>query len=232
MNKKALHKISYGMYILCSKNDEKFNGQIVNSVIQTTAEPPMVAVCVNKKNLTHEFIESSKVFTLSVLSTDTPMNLIGTFGYKSGRYIDKFGGINFKIGAVDVPIVLNNAIGYIECKLVDTVDVGTHSLFIGIVVDADILSDAEPMTYAYYHTVKGGVSPKNAPTYIEGKEKGGRPQGDPKMKKYRCTVCGYIYDPKLGDPNSGIQPGTPFEALPDTWVCPVCGVEKSDFEEV
>ena len=90
MNRKALHKISYGLYIICSKKDKKINGQIANAVFQVTSDPPTVAVSINKKNLTHEFIESSKVFTMSILCEKAPMTYIGTFGYKSGRDIDKF----------------------------------------------------------------------------------------------------------------------------------------------
>ncbi len=102
---------------------------------------------------------------------------------------------------------------------------GTHTIFIGEVVDAAVLTDEEPMTYAYYHLVKRGATPKAAPTYL--KEEGGD-----RMDTYECTVCGYIYDPEKGDPDSGIAPGTPFEELPDDWVCPVCGAAKDQFEKV
>jgi rubredoxin len=95
------------------------------------------------------------------------------------------------------------------------------------VVDADIIKDDEPMTYAYYREIKGGKSPKTAPTYI--KEELKKEVGI--MQKYKCTVCGYVYDPEKGDPDSGIKPGTPFEELPDNWVCPVCGADKSLFEK-
>ena len=82
------------------------------------------------------------------------------------------------------------------------------------------------MTYAYYHQVKRGTTPRAAPSYIAEKKEA------PKMTKYRCTVCGYVYDPELGDPDGGIKPGTPFEEIPDGWVCPVCGVDKSEFEKM
>ena len=81
------------------------------------------------------------------------------------------------------------------------------------------------MTYAYYHQVKRGTTPKTAPSYIE-EEKA------MEAAKYECTVCGYIYDPELGDPDGSIAPGTPFEELPDGWVCPVCGAGKSEFERI
>ena len=170
MNVKALHKISYGMYILTSGKDNKFNGQIVNSVIQATSEPATVAICVNHDNLTHEFIENSKVFTLSILSEDTPVRLIGNFGFKSGRDIDKFKGINFRTGRNGAPILLDSVVAFLECELINQMDLGSHTMFLGRVTDGDILSDKNPMTYSYYHTIKGGKSPKSAPHYIGAEE--------------------------------------------------------------
>ena len=227
MNSKTLYKISYGLYVVSSKKDGKFNGQIANTVFQITAEPPVIAVSINKKNLTHEFIQKSKVFTVSILSKETPMRFIGHFGFKSGRELDKFKDLNYKVGISGAPFILENTIGYIEAELIGNNDVGTHTIFIGKVIDAQILKDDEPMTYAYYHEVKRGTSPSSAPTYIKEEKK--KEKG--KMIKYKCTICGYIYDPEKGDPDSGIKPGTPFEELPDDWVCPVCGASKDAFEK-
>lgn len=227
MNSKTLYKISYGLYVVSSKKDEKFNGQIANTVFQITAEPPVIAVSINKKNLTYEFIQKSKVFTVSILSKETPMRFIGHFGFKSGRELDKFKDLNYKVGISGAPFILENTIGYIEAELIGNNDVGTHTIFIGKVIDAQIIKDDEPMTYAYYHEVKRGTSPSSAPTYIKEEKK--KEKG--KMIKYKCTVCGYIYDPEKGDSDSGIKPGTPFEDLPDDWVCPVCGASKDAFEK-
>ena len=229
MNKKALHKISYGLYIVCSKKDKKFNGQIANSVFQVTAEPPTIAVSINKKNLTHEYIEHSKVFTMSILCEKTPMTYIGTFGYKSGRDIDKFKDVKYKIGKTGAPVVLDNALAFIEAELINQISVGTHTIFIGKIVDTDILTEGRCMTYEYYHVIKGGKSPKNAPTYIKD-EKIGKKE-EKKMDRYVCKVCGYVYDPEKGDPDGGIAPGTKFEDIPEDWVCPVCGASKQDFEK-
>ena len=229
MNVQALHKISYGMYILTSGKDGKFNGQIVNSVIQATSEPATIAVCVNHDNLTHEFIENSKVFTLSTLLEDAPMTLIGNFGFKSGRNIDKFKGINFKTGRNGAPIILDSVAAFLECELMNQMDMGSHTMFLGRVIDGDILSDKNPMTYAYYHTIKGGKAPKSAPHYIEDEKVKEKEKG--KMDKYVCTICGYIYDPEKGDPDEGIEPGTKFEDIPDDWTCPLCGAGKEDFEK-
>lgn len=227
MNSKTLYKISYGLYVISSKRGKKINGQIANTVFQITSEPPTMAVSINKENLTHEFIEESKVFTVSILSEETPMKFIGHFGFKSGKELDKFKDMNYKIGLTGAPIVLENTIGYLEVELIDTLDAGTHTVFIGEVVDAEIINDKEPMTYAYYHKIKGGKAPKTAPTYIKEESQ----KEVDKMAKYKCTVCGYIYDPEKGDPDSGIKPGTSFEELPDDWVCPVCGADKSAFEK-
>ena len=227
MNPKILFKISYGLYVINSKKGDSFNGQIANTVFQVTAEPPQIAVCINKRNLTHEFIQESKVFTVSILSKETAMGFIGNFGFKSGREFDKFKDINYKLGITGAPIILDNAVGYLEAEVVNNVDVGTHTLFIGRIIEAQVLKDDEPMTYAYYHEVKRGTSPKTAPTYI----KEVAPKEVKKVEKYRCTICGYIYDPEKGDPDSGIESGTPFEELPDDWVCPICGVGKDKFEK-
>ncbi len=227
MNLKALYKLGYGLYVVCSKKGDKLNGQIANTVFQVCSEPPIIAVALNKQNLTNEFVSASKVFTVSILSKDTPLNFIGGFGFKSGREVDKLKGIGYKLGETGAPIVLDNTLAYLEAKVINQTDVGTHTIFIGEIAAADVLKEGEPMTYAYYHEVKRGTTPKTAPIYIEEKK-----EAATKMAKYKCTVCGYIYDPELGDPDGGIKPGTPFEEIPDDWVCPVCGASKDQFEKV
>jgi len=225
MNLKALFKLGYGLYVVCSRKGNKLNGQIANTVFQITSEPPTIAVSINKSNLTHEFIKESRVFVASVLSQDTPLSFIGHFGFKSGRDIDKLEGINYKMGETQAPIVTDNTLAYLEARVIQEVDVGTHTIFIGELLGADVIKEGEPMTYAYYHQVKRGTTPKTAPSYIAE-----RKEAAPKMVKYKCIVCGYVYDPELGDPDGGIKPGTPFEEIPDDWVCPVCGADKSEFE--
>jgi len=230
MNPKTLHKIPYGLYAICSIKKGKYNGQIANALFQVTSEPPTIAVSINKKNLTHEYIKSSKVFTASILCDHTPMTFIGNFGFKSGRDIDKFKNVKYKIGKTKAPIITENCLGYLEAEVINDLSVGTHTIFIGKIVDAEIMSQDKVMTYEYYHEIKGGKSPKNAPTYIREEEKEIKKEVE-KMEKYVCTVCGYTYDPKKGDPDNGIKPGTKFEDLPDDWVCPVCGAAKEAFEK-
>lgn len=229
---KSLTKLSYGLYIVTSFMDNKLNGQISNTVFQVTDQPNRIVTCVSKKNLTHEYISKSGVFAVSVLDQSAPMTFIGLFGFKSGRDTDKLSQVNYKKGTTGCPCVIDYSIALLEAKVIDKVDAGTHTLFIGEVVSGKTLSDREPMTYAYYHHIKKGKTAKNAPTYRaqehilkENKNK----RSNKKMGKYVCDVCGYVYDPAEGDPDNGIKPGTSFEDLPDDWVCPVCGASKDQF---
>ncbi len=229
INFEAFFRISYGLYIVSAGDEPKRNGFISNSVFQVTADPPQFAACCNKENFTAELIKKQAAYSISILSKDAETKLIGTFGYKSGRDIDKFSAVEFKKGQHNAPIVVENTIATIECKLVKTFDVGTHLIFIGEVVATDIIEEsAEPLTYAYYREVKKGLAPKNAPTYID-KSKLAKKVETSSSPKYRCPACGYIYDPVKGDPDSDIKPGTPFDDLPEDWVCPLCGTEKEDF---
>ena len=167
MDSKALYKLSYGLYIVTSKKDGKINGQISNTVFQITSGPQTVAVSINKLNLTYEYILASKVFATSILSKNADMKLIGTFGFKCGRDLDKCAEVKYEIGVTGAPLIMESTVGHIEAKVINTLDCGSHCLFIGEVVDARIISEDEPMTYAYYHEIKGGKAPKAAPTYIK-----------------------------------------------------------------
>ncbi|AGK61542.1 Conserved protein/domain typically associated with flavoprotein oxygenase, DIM6/NTAB family [Archaeoglobus sulfaticallidus PM70-1] len=169
MNPQALYKISYGLYVVASMKDGRFNAQIANTVFQVTSQPVKVAVCINKQNLTHEFIEHSGLFSVSILKKETPMKFIGTFGFRSGRDIDKFEGVNYITGKKGTPIVVDNSVAYIEAEVVNSLDVGSHTLFVGEVIDAEIFDDGEVMTYDYYHSIKKGKTPKTATVYFEQK---------------------------------------------------------------
>jgi ferric-chelate reductase [NAD(P)H] len=104
---------------------------------------------------------------VNVLNEDAAMTFIGRFGFKSGRDIEKFDGITYRVSSLGNPILKEHSIAFLEAKVDKLIDMGSHTIFIGEVVDCDIISDGEPMTYAYYHLVKKGKSPKAAPTYIE-----------------------------------------------------------------
>ncbi len=226
MDPNVLHNISYGMYIISSNNGEKLNGQVANSVIQITSEPITIAISINKKNLTHEYIEASGRFSLSVLEEQAPLLFIGKFGFKTGRKEEKFKDVKYKMLESGCPVVLENSICYLEAKVIRKFDCLTHTLFLGEMVQSEMLKDGKVMTYEYYHQVKRGTTPPSAPTFIRGEH--AKPRG-PAMPKYKCEVCNYIYDPAAGDPSNGVQPGTPFDKVPGSWICPVCGADKSQF---
>jgi len=167
MNPKALHTISYGLYVVSAHRNGAINGQIANTVFQITSQPATLAVSINKNNYTHQCIETCGSFVVSVLDKDTPMTFIGRFGFRCGRDIEKFDGINYRVSSLGNPILQEHSIAFLEATVGKVIDVDSHRIFIGEVVDGEIISDGEPMTYAYYHLVKKGKSPKAAPTYIE-----------------------------------------------------------------
>jgi flavin reductase (DIM6/NTAB) family NADH-FMN oxidoreductase RutF len=166
MDLKALHRLSYGLYVVGSKKGDRLNAQIANTVFQVASEPPTVVVSINKDNLSHQFIHEGRVFTASVLCKATPLPFIGRFGFKSGRDIDKLSGVDYKIGETGAPVVLENAVAYLEVELINEVSVGTHTIFIGELKAAEVLTEEECLTYEYYHQVKRGTTPKAAPVYI------------------------------------------------------------------
>jgi len=226
----ALSRLSYGVYVVTSRLGDKLNGCITNTVIQVCSVPPCVAVCVSKKNLTHGYVEKSRVFGVSVLRRATPLRFIGLFGFRSGRDVDKLSQAAFKTGATGCPLVTENAVALVEVEVAGDTDAGTHTLFMGKVVPSEVTGDEKPLTYAYYREHLRGKTPENAPTYSPtGGRAAEKRSGDAKMQEYVCDVCGYVYDPEKGIQEDGIEPGTAFEDLPDDWVCPVCGVGKDQF---
>ncbi len=229
MNYKSLFKISYGLFIISSGNKNSFSGFIANTVFQLTSDPPQIALCCSKNNFTLTSINENKHFSISVLEQDAKQSLIKTFGYKSSRNTNKFENVKFFTGKTNIPVVTENTIAWFECKVINTVDVGTHIIFIAEILDSDVINDTKkPLTYEYFRTVVKGTAPKNAPTYID---KSKFNINNKNMKKYECKICGYIYDEENGDSANGINPGTKFEDLPDDWVCPICGASKEEFEE-
>jgi flavin reductase (DIM6/NTAB) family NADH-FMN oxidoreductase RutF/rubredoxin len=223
INFEALFKVSYGLYIVSSGNKNSGNGYISNTVFQVTADPPTFAISCNKLNYTSDIIQKSGCFAISVLQKETSPDIFGRFGYKTGKDFNKLEGMQIRYGETGVPIILNDAIALLECKLINSFDVGTHMLYIGELLNAEQLNESgEPLTYQYYRQVKKGVAPKNAPTYID-KSKFTEKEAMTNFKKFKCPACGYIYDEAVEKVR--------FSDLPDDWVCPVCGTEKSEFFE-
>ena len=167
VDRKALRDLSYGLYIVTSRDGKKMNGQIVNTVIQVTSDPPRVAVIINKKNLTHAFILKSKVFAVSVLEESAPMTFFGPFGFKSGRDFDKLDKMEFRKGtATGCPLITEHVLSVLEAEVIDQIDLGTHTVFVADVLGSEVLKSGRPLTYHYYHEHLKGKSPKNAPTFV------------------------------------------------------------------
>lgn len=162
---KSLCDMTYGIYIVSSADGEKLNGQIVNTAFQVTADPVRIAVGINKSNLTHEYIEKSKRFTLTALKQGAPMTYLGLFGFKSGRAVDKFAAAKHDKTPSGMPVPLEHTLSALEVEVEQAVDLVSHTLFIGRVVGAEKIADGEPLTYAYYHNVMKGKTQKNATTY-------------------------------------------------------------------
>lgn len=176
MNPKALFQISYGLYVAASKFDKKMNGCIVNTVMQITDNPKQLAVAINKDNLTCEIIQKSRMVSLSVLSETAPFALFQHFGFQSGRKVDKFVNYPFALTRQELPYLTKHTSAFIDCKVTNIVDLGTHLLFIASVNDCEILSSEKAMTYSFYHEF---VKPQPAASSAKG---------------WRCNVCGYIYE--------------------------------------
>ncbi len=163
MNKQAIFNLSYGVYVITSWGNKKPTGCTANSAMQITSDPATIAVSINHNNYTNECIKKSGMFALNILGEHCDPSVIGNFGFRSGKDFDKFSGKEIIIKDC-VPIV-NEAMSYITCKVIDKMETETHTVFLGKVIGADVLSDDTPMTYSYYHNVIKGKAPKNAPTY-------------------------------------------------------------------
>jgi len=223
MDKRIFRKMSYGVYILTTLDGERPTGCTVNSVMQITSEPATIAVSVNHDNYTNECMKRSGVFAFHILSEKSDPALIGTFGFQCGRNVEKFERLSWELKA-GAPVLDGGYNGYVVCKIIDSMETGTHTVFLGEVVDAAIVDgDTDAMTYAYYHQVVKGKSPKNAPTYLPEEavaEEEPAPAAADVVKKtvYVCQVCGYVHE---GD------------SLPDGFRCPLCrqGAERFKREE-
>ncbi|MHB8061214.1 MAG: flavin reductase [Ruminiclostridium sp.] len=207
MNSKSFYKISYGLYLVSSNFEEKQNGCISNTIIQVSAKPAKLSVALSKDNFTTEIIQKSGHFTATVLSQAVGMDVIGEFGFKTGKDVDKFANFNTKVDSFGTKYLAENMGAIFSCKVLNSIDVGSHIMFIGEVEEADTLSDEPIMTYEYYHQVKNGTTPKNSPVY----------QAETKKSGYRCTVCGHIEE---------------LNELPEGFICPICGNPEDYFEKI
>ena len=157
----GLQYITYGLYIVTVCDENKKNGMILNTVFQVTATPPQIAISVNKQSLTHEMLLHSRRFAAMPLDKTATLPFIGRFGFRTGRTFDKFANVSFTTGELGCPLVTQHTLSYMEAQVLHTLDVGTHTLFVGEVKDAGVWqTSGEALTYEYYHhVIKGKVPP-------------------------------------------------------------------------
>lgn len=211
MDTNIFRSMSYGLYIISTMDDGRATGCTANAAMQITAEPATISISINHDNFTNECIKKHGMFSISILAEDSDPSLIGNFGFKSGRDNHKFIGVDFDI-VNDVPIVKDTC-GYVVCKVIDTMEASTHTVFLGEVVEGEVFDENRvPMTYAYYHNVIKGKSPKNASTYLLEEDEA--PKG---KRKFKCEVCGYVYE---------------GEELPADYKCPICNQPAEKFKEM
>ena len=168
VDRNAFRDLSYGLYIVTSHDGSRLNGQIINTAIQVTSDPPRVAVIINKNNLTHEFITKSRTFAISVLDDSATLKFIGLFGFRSGRDIDKLAQASHKLGLTGCPLVTEHALSVLEAQVISDIDLGTHTIFIGDTIGSEVIKVGRPLTYQFYHENLKGKSPPAAPTFNAG----------------------------------------------------------------
>lgn len=203
MDKKAMYKLSYGLFVLTSAADGRDSGCIINTAQQVTSEPNRISIAVNKSNFTHDLVKKSGKFNISIISEAAEFALFQHFGFQSGRDVDKFADYAAcKRSANGLYYVTAGTNSYISAMVEQEVDLGSHTLFIASVDDMEVLADTLSATYAYYQS---SIKPQPAKDVQTGKT------------VWRCTVCGYVYE---------------GEELPADFICPLCKHPASDFEKV
>ncbi len=205
MDKKAIYKLSYGLFVLTAKSGEKDNGCIINTAIQAASDPVQMSICVNKANYTHDMIIKTGIFNISTISEDANFDLFKHFGLQSGKTVNKFENfVDFKRSSNNVAYITKGTNAFISVKVTKVEDLGSHSMFIGTIEDMEVLSETPSMTYDYYMK---NVKPKPE---VVGKTNDGK-------TIYRCRICGYEY---VGD------------ELPEDFICPICKHGAADFEKI
>lgn len=176
---RSMFKLSYGLFVLTAKTDEKDNGCIVNTVQQIAQDPLKIAVAVNKENYTHDIIKKTGVFNVSVLDEGVPFSVFERFGFQTGRDVNKFDGFGMVERTENGVLYLTeNCNAVISGKVTEVVDCGSHSLFVAEVTGAKVLSDEPSVTYQYYFD---HIKPKPAQ----------------KKTGYICKICGYVYEGEI-----------------------------------
>ena len=178
LDSKALYQIGYGLYVLTTQDGSKANGCIVNTVMQVTSAPPLIAVGVNKQNYTCELIQKTGEMNINVLTEDTPFEVFRHFGYQSGRDVDKFAGSSPERSSNGLIVLPKHCKGFLSLAVERETDLGSHILFLCTPTEGRLLSDKEAVTYSYY-------------------QKHIKPRPQPEKKKgFVCRICGHIYEGK------------------------------------
>ena len=205
MDKKAMYKLTYGLFVLTANENGKDNGCIINTAIQAAGDPNQVSISVSKQNYTHDMIVRTGKFTVSSITEKADFSLFKRFGFQSGKDTDKFQGFDgWMRGINGVTYITESTNAYISVEVEKSVDLGSHTLFIGKVTDMEVLSDDKSVTYEFYQS---NIKPKPA-------QVGTTPKGE---TVWRCIICGYEY---VG------------EELPEDFICPWCKHPASDFEKI
>lgn len=204
IEKEAMYKLTYGLFMLTTTDGEKQNGCIVNTVTMLTDNPKRIVVFVNKSNYSEELLRKTKICNVSVLTEKTPFDIFKQFGFCSGRDKDKFEGGRYETSANGLYYLSDYANAVLSGKVIDYYDYDTHTLFVVEVTEAKKLSDDKSVTYEYYQS---NIKPK--PTQEKTEEKAG-------VEKWVCKICGYVHEGEL----------------PDDFVCPWCKHPAEDFEKI
>lgn len=221
MDNKAFFKLTYGLFVAGTTWEDKQNACIINTATQATSEPGRMLATMMKTNYTTELIQKKGSLTISVLALDCPLNLIGNFGFSSGRDRNKFEDIPYALDEQGNPYILEHTIARFSCKVEQTIDLGTHCLFVCAVTEAEVTGSGQPMTYASYRILKtGGSVPglEKPEAAAKAPESSAAAVPEKPQKRWVCSVCHYVYDGEI-----------PFEELPEDYVCPVCKRPKSVF---
>ena len=205
MDQKAFYNLSYGVFILGTKSGDKINACITNTCFQAAVNPVRLAISCNNQNLTCQMIKESGVFSLSVLDKSCSFSIIERFGYQSGRDADKFKDFKYELDSNGCPYVTDQVCSVFECKVLSSEDLGSHTLFVAEVIDAKVVSQNKPLTYADYQS---DVKPKKPDAKSEPAKK---------IVAWKCKICGYVYEDS---------------ELPADFICPICGHPAEDFEPV
>lgn len=206
MNQKAFDLMSYGMYVISTKQGDDVGTCVVNTLAQATVGPAQVLVTINKQNHTEQVLEKAGRFEAVVLSQNAMQELIGDFGFHSSKDTDKFARWEHAEDGHGIPYLTEQTAARFSCRVVNKMDAGSHMVFLAEVEEAEETGGELPMTYSYYHKVRKGLTPPKASSY--------RPEP---ATGFRCRICGYVLE---------------SDTVPDDFICPICGRSKEFLERI